>query len=217
MNTTFFDLSTGLDTARSMSSKLAGVNPHHVTDAVDYLPSWTRTIRKAFRVVRRELGTQALESTFVDVGSGKGKVCIVWAHELRRARIKSADMLAVEISEVLCRVAKENIERAGLGQQVQIITEDAGQISLADKEKVLLWLYNPFGSDTLSKLLKAMDGRVVGIVYGNPLAHETVVQNGYELIHRDLGWHSNLNFNIYAPIGGSRPNCLNGDGSEITV
>jgi len=199
MNTTFFDLRTGLNTARSMPSKVAGVPPDLLGDSVDYLPSWTVTIRKAFRVVKQTLGAQALGSTFVDVGAGKGKVCIVWAQELRRARIASGDLLAVDISEVLCGVASENLAKAGLTGKVRIVIEDAAQLSLDEHPQILLWLYNPFGAETLSKLLRETYGRVVGIVYSNPVAHETVVSAGYELIYQEEGWHPNLSFTIYVP------------------
>lgn len=199
LNTSWFDWRTGLDTAHSVA--VANLNPGGVArgDAVEYLPSWTVTVKKAFSVLRDVLGAPTLAHTFIDVGAGKGKVCVLWARELRRAGMPEVSVRGVDISARLCQIARDNVARAGLDRQVVLDEQDALGLRLNDGERVILWLYNPFGEATLGKLLENIRGQVEAIVYCNPLAHETVLDAGYEVKYEEKRWHPNLSFTLYVP------------------
>lgn len=199
LNTSWFDWRTGLDTAHSVA--VANLNPGGASrgDSVEYLPSWTVTVKKAFAVLRDVLGAPVLAQNFIDVGAGKGKVCILWAGELRRAGLPEVKVRGVDISAKLCQIARNNVGRAGLGRQVVIDQQDALGLKLNDDDRVILWLYNPFGEDTMRKLLENTRGQVEVIVYCNPVAHETVMAGGYELKYEEKRWHPNLSFTLYVP------------------
>ena len=199
LNTTWFDWRTGLDTAHSVAKADLELGRAGRGDEVEYLPSWTVTVKRAFRVVGKFLGTGALAQTFVDVGAGKGKVCVVWARELRRAGLSEARVLGVDISEKLCHIADENIAHAGLSARVAIRQHDAADLRLDDIDRVILWLYNPFGESTVLKLLKNLQGRVAAILYCNPVAHSVIVAAGYEVKYEERSWHPNLSFTLYIP------------------
>lgn len=199
LNTSWFDWRTGLDTAQSVA--VANLNPvvASLGDEVEYLPSWTVTVRNAFAVLRDVLGAPALAHTFIDVGAGKGKVCVLWAGELRRVGLPEVKVRGVDISAKLCQIARDNVARAGLDRQVVIDEQDALGLRLNDDKRVILWLYNPFGKATLGKLLENMRDQVEAIVYCNPLAHETVLAAGYEVKYEEKRWHPNLSFTLYVP------------------
>lgn len=199
LNTSWFDWRAGLDTAHSVAvaDLIPGGAPRG--DEVEYLPSWTVTVKKAFAVLRDVLGVPALAHTFVDVGAGKGKVCVVWARELRHAGLSGVTVRGVDISAKLCQIARENVARAGLSQQVGIDEHDAATLRFDGDERVVLWLFNPFGEVTLGKLLENIRGQVEAIIYCNPVAHDTVVAGGYEVMHQEERWHPNLSFTLYVP------------------
>jgi Methyltransferase domain len=199
LNTSWFDWRTGLDTAHSVALADLDLGGAGRGDEVEYLPSWTVTVKRAFRAVRKFLGTGALAHAFVDVGAGKGKVCVVWARELRRAGLSEARVLGVDISEKLCHVADVNIAHAGLSAMAAIRQQDAADLRLDDVDRVILWLYNPFGESTVSKLLNNLQGRVEAIVYCNPVAHSVIVAAGYDVKHEEKSWHPNLSFTLYVP------------------
>ena len=199
LNTSWFDWRTGLDTAHSVAVADLGLGGAVRGDEVEYLPSWTVTVKRAFRAVRKLLGTGALAHTFVDVGAGKGKVCVVWARELRRAGLPEAKVLGVDISEKLRHIAEVNIAHAGLLATVVIRQHDAADLRLDDVDRVILWLYNPFGESTVSKLLNNLQGRVEAIVYCNPVAHSVILAAGYDVRYEEQGWHPNLSFTLYVP------------------
>lgn len=200
LNTSWFDWRTGLDTAHSVA--VADLNPESATrgDEVEYLPSWTVTVKKAFAVLRDVLGAPALAHTFVDVGAGKGKVCVVWARELRNAGLSGVIVRGVDISAKLCQIARDNVARAGLSQQVHIDEHDAARLRFDGDERVVLWLYNPFGEVTLGKLLGNIRGQVEAIIYCNPVGHDTVVAGGYAVKYQEKRWHPNLSFTLYVPL-----------------
>lgn len=198
-NTTWFDWRTGLDTAHSVPVADLRSSGTNRGDEVEYLPSWTGTVRKAFAVMHDLLGPHALNHTLIDVGAGKGKVCILWATELARAGLEGVKVRGVDISAKLCQIARRNVARAGLSRQVFIDESDALSLELAHNERVILWLYNPFGEATLARLLENSRGQVEAIVYCNPLAHKTVVAAGYEVKYEEKKWHPNLNFILYTP------------------
>lgn len=199
LNTSWFDWRTGLDTAHSVA--VANLNPGGASrgDEVEYLPSWTVTIENAFAVLRDGLGTPALAHTFIDVGAGKGKVCVLWARKLRRVGLPEVRVRGVDISAKLCQIARDNVARAGLDRQVFIDEQDAASLKFDDSGRVILWLYNPFGEATLAKLLENTRGQVEAIVYCNPLAHETVLAAGYKVKYEEKQWHPNLSFTLYVP------------------
>lgn len=200
LNTTWFDLRTGLDTARSVGLESLGLGTGLVGDGVEYLPSWTVTVRRALRAVKETLGSSALEHPFFDVGAGKGKVCIVWAQEVAKLSISRPLIFAVEISKSLCGIASNNVSRAGLSREVSIVERDAVDLRVDQAQPVILWLYNPFGESTLTALLENIRGRVLAIVYCNPVAHDTVVAGGYAVKYQEKRWHPNLSFTLYVPL-----------------
>lgn len=201
LNTSWFDWRTSLDTAHSVA--IADLNlPSDIRgDEVEYLPSWTVTVKRAFRALRKSLGAPALAHTFIDVGAGKGKVCIVWAGELKRAGLLGVGVRGVDISERLCAIARHNVSRAGLSEQVTINHQDAVGLELGRDERVILWLYNPFGETTLGEVLRNIRGHVEAIIYCNPVAHETVIAEGYEAKYEEKRWHPNLSFTLYVRRG----------------
>ena len=106
---------------------------------------------------------------FVDVGSGKGRVlCCAARYPVKR-------VVGVELSGELCRVARENVGRMrGRRAPVSIATALAQDYDYSDA--TVLFLFDPFGAETLGALLERLDNDISGparIAYANPV-HDDV-------------------------------------------
>ena len=102
--------------------------------------------------------------TFVDLGCGKGRALLV------AARSGFREVIGVELSPELCRVAEKNT--AG-EPRVRIVEADATEVTYPPGA-MLLFLYHPFLAPVLKRVMKnlekqtAKSGREVYLLYANP-------------------------------------------------
>ena len=120
-------------------------------------------------------------STFVDVGSGKGKVLLL-AAQTRFRRV-----VGVEFSPSLCVQAKRNIEifrrRARPLAPIEVVQADIAQHEWDGDENVF-FLYNPFDAVILAQFVEklrssmAVAPRQVWLIYSVPAHTEVLRQSG---------------------------------------
>jgi predicted RNA methylase len=134
----------------------------HTYEAV---PAWL------LREILEFLPLQPHRFAFVDMGAGKGRALLV-ASEWPFAKI-----VGVEISAELNEIAEDNIKR------YRPATQQCGAFSLHcmdatdytfEPEPVVVFLFNPFGHDTLSRILANLQASLLAsphqgfVVYVNP-------------------------------------------------
>lgn len=95
----WFDSICGIDTAGRVLMYNADGPPETNPLYLDYQPTPVRTMRALLRQLDADMGS----STFVDFGSGKGRVLLI-ASEFRFTRV-----IGVEFDEKLHRTARKNI------------------------------------------------------------------------------------------------------------
>ena len=123
-------------------------------ESAGYVPM----VAAAFAGMLRELVPEP-EGIFVDIGSGRGR-CLILAldHGYRHA-------VGIELSPMLCRSARENLDRSGLPGG-EIYEADATTVELPAATS-LIFLYNPFSAEIWKRVLEgpiAALGRPVTIV-----------------------------------------------------
>jgi SAM-dependent methyltransferase len=110
------------------------------------------------------------ETTFVDYGSGKGRVCMVAAQAGFRR------VIGVEFSPELCTIARSNVARfvaaGGASEMPEIVLGDAGAFD-PPPGPLLAYLYNPFGPPVLDEVVerlaaKAEAGDPIFVCYVDP-------------------------------------------------
>jgi SAM-dependent methyltransferase len=121
------------------------------------------------------------EFTFIDIGSGKGRVLLMAAdYPFRR-------ILGVELMPDLHRVAKENIGKYKSDSQqcfaVECFLGDASEF-IFPTEPTVLYLFNPLPESGLAKMISNLEQslrehpRPVFVLYHNPLLERVLTQSG---------------------------------------
>lgn len=148
------------------------------------------TEQVAFREMMAALPIDFLEFTFVDIGSGKGRVLLM-ASEYPFSKI-----VGVELMEELHRIAQENIaayqvqkatanpNRAGAQTPVLIesVCVDAREFVLP-KTPLVIYLFNPLPEAGLRQVIRNLENsysrapRPIWIVYHNPVLEHVLSES----------------------------------------
>jgi cyclopropane fatty-acyl-phospholipid synthase-like methyltransferase len=118
------------------------------------------------------------QDVLVDLGSGKGRVLCCAARRPLRL------VTGVEYSEALCQLAEENVTHMR-GRRVPVRVE-CGRAEDTDFAGVtVVYLYNPFGEETLRRVLEALgqslaqSPRALRLAYVNPQHEGPLEACGY--------------------------------------
>lgn len=158
-----FDRRWGTDTSGSVSLAGLAVDPARARHGVRYQASNGDALDRAVA----GFGIDPAQWSFVDYGSGKGRVVLI------AARLGFARAIGVEFSPELCRIALENARlfaaAGGAPRAPEVIEADAGLFE-PPEGPLLAYLYNPFGPPVIDEVAarlaaKAQAGDPVLIAY----------------------------------------------------
>ena len=160
-----FDARYGTDTAGKLAVAALQLPHDRRADAVHYQASRDETLLAPLRALALDLR----DWHFVDYGAGKGRMVMVAAES------GFASATGVELSPVLCRIAERNFALfAAASPDVaapSIVQADAAGFVPAG-ERLVAYLYNPFGAATLRALLERLasaPAREIVLIYAEPV------------------------------------------------
>lgn len=199
-----FDARFGTDTATAMTPAEAGIPGSRRRDAVMYLPTAERDLCAMLDSIGWDDALLS-ESTFVDVGSGKGRVVLLAAMRAFR------QVVGIELSARLHAIAVRNfvecVVRRALASPVRLDHADACDLEVPEGPFVV-YMFHPFGEavaelvvDRLVAALQAQP-RPAAIVYAKPLLQRRlpdrvfergavfapVVERGRRTRHFEVAW-----------------------------
>jgi SAM-dependent methyltransferase len=167
-----FDRRYGTDTVRRLPVEAMRDVPGELArHAVHYEASAIPKFRSGVRAVRRTLGPRLPQTSFVDVGSGKGLVVML------ASQLAFREVVGIEMAPELHDIAERNSDRfraAGAARApMRLVLGDALRADLPAGDLVV-YLYNPFDAILIGRFLErldeaAADGRDLLLVYVNPL------------------------------------------------
>jgi SAM-dependent methyltransferase len=121
--------------------------------------AYRATMPKSLRAVLKELPALSPNTTFVDIGSGKGCTLLV------ASRFAFGKIIGVEFAAELCRVARKNVA-CYRGRQackdISILQMDATEFPFPDSP-LLIYFFNPFHAPIMEKVLHKLTQSVVDI------------------------------------------------------
>jgi SAM-dependent methyltransferase len=141
----WFDSICGIDTAGRVLLYNADGRPETNPLYLDYQPTPVRTMRALLRQLDAHVGS----STFVDFGSGKGRVLLI-ASEFRFTRI-----IGVEFDEKLHRTACKNIGAFRGRRQCHDVSSVVGRAEefAVPSGDLVLYFFHPFEAGIMERIL----------------------------------------------------------------
>lgn len=193
-----FDLINKTDTHKLVPLKELQTKSKFYKHSVLYMSSWTSTIIKSTKIAMKLSKYNYEDTNFIDIGSGKGKVLLVWA---KIFSIKLS-IYGFEINKMLHNICKNNLKIIN-NKNVTIFNHSA---TLINKKKFskgnnIIYLYNPFDKIILKEFLTSIIFlKNVYIIYNNPVHADLFSKFNFELTCVEKSWHPNKSFNIYKKI-----------------
>jgi CelD/BcsL family acetyltransferase involved in cellulose biosynthesis/SAM-dependent methyltransferase len=182
----WFDWRNQVETTSQVAvADLKDIDERTARHAVHYEATSIPKFERALGIV----GSRADGFTFVDLGSGKGRVLMLAAQRPFRR------VIGVEVSRALHESALVNVAKFAARNRraapIECLCADASAYELPAGD-LLVFLYNPFDAPLLTiardRMLAACAGhkRQLCVVYINPLHHALFEQNGrFDCAHRD--------------------------------
>ena len=168
-----FDWQHGIRTCGNANLTGLTITGNNTAHAVHYHPSHPKFLFEVFN----SLNVDFQSSTFVDFGSGKGRVLLV-ASEFPFAEIIGVEF-AAELHEIASRNIRNYRSKTQKCKNVRSINLDAAEFQLPPTPLVL-YLFNPFGPGVLTPVLRNLqrsieaNPREVLMIYMAPF-HDALV------------------------------------------
>jgi SAM-dependent methyltransferase len=146
----WFDTTRGVETAGNAKTPAESSVVGDTRDSYGYLPARAANMRDALRRLPVE---NLSRYTFIDIGSGKGRMLFV-AAELPFARV-----VGVEFDEYLHAAAVRNVAACRLRRRCTII--EPVLANAAEYEfppgSLVVYLFNPFGPEIMNRMLDNLE------------------------------------------------------------
>ena len=181
-----FDREHGVDTATWVRVPDLDTASENVEHAVRYEPSSVTE----FELLMDKLRVDHSDFTFVDYGSGKGRVLML-AAEYPFKRI-----VGVEFAKSLLEISQENIATLGPDSgRIETFHADATEFD-PPADPLVLYFFHPFGVPALQQVLARVLGSLERdprpayvVLTGPPAFAEAVEESGFKPVDVDeLGW-----------------------------
>jgi SAM-dependent methyltransferase len=173
-----YDLQYGTDTATWKPTNLQGELPN-IEHGHWYEATQTSRLRRCLEAAQA-VGYGS-DCAFVDLGCGKGKALLV------AADVGYRRLTGVEYDPSLLAIAKKNLNQRNVSGEVLLM--DASHFE-PRKERTIIYMFNPFDSKIVGRVVERSASRDVLLIYSNPF-------------HEDLftGWRLLWRFGSSSPIG----------------
>ncbi len=174
--------------------KLVGQDPKK--GAMWYQPTYTSPLVKTFRYLKKHELRKAAKTLFIDLGTGKGKPCIIASKYL-----KGCTLIGIDLSQELLDVCKKNLTVCGADftlTRQNVLDTDFTHL-FRGYDTVIIHNKNSFDKSITDKVLQnieaAKNDKTVFYIYNNPIYKELFEDK--ELLFCLKGWHKNKMLNLY--------------------
>ena len=155
-----FDLENGVRTSGLVAGRHLHTGHAHARHATAYYGVAPSVFHRMIERWSRTSPAASLnETTFIDVGAGMGRAVLL------AAELPFQEVIGVEMHPALVRVAKRNVAAWRKGGRakapMRVVEADAVEFPYPEAS-MLIFLFNPFGSAVLRRVLKALARAAAG-------------------------------------------------------
>ena len=195
LNTHLFDILNKTDTHVWLPKEKFKNAPENFEHGVLYMSSWTSEVKRSFETLAA-LTRGSDDFTFIDIGSGKGKVVLLWKQLLARTRSRQRT-IGIDYYDAFIKTSTLNHQKM-FGGPGEFLLSDATKLRYSSfGKKLIVYLYNPFNAEILGKVLRQIDNEEVFVIYNNPVHAGLLLDHGFALVSDHNGWHPNCQTKIY--------------------
>jgi SAM-dependent methyltransferase len=153
---------------------LGDLDPEAIGPNLEHATHYEPTPVSEFETLIAHVPFAVESATFVDIGSGMGRVVLL------AARLPFRQVIGLEISRALHEVARDNLARVDASgfvcRDVRLVCGDAAAFRFP-RGPLVAYLYNPFDASVLATVLErltAPPSRSLAIVYHTPVERATL-------------------------------------------
>jgi SAM-dependent methyltransferase len=190
-----FDIRYGIET----SSPLLMTDFQHGQDldhGKSYYASSTSEVYQSHAFIFNLLQTNLEKFVFIDLGCGKGKVCILWELLNKKKRINQK-IIGIDYYLPFIEIANNNYQKLYKKKGNWILSNIKDFDFKEINQPLILYLYNPFDEVMLEQLLINIKDIPVYIIYNIPMHWDVIDKYGYRRIFYKTGKNQNQFTVIY--------------------
>lgn len=189
-----FDKTHGTDTANNVLIQDLDIDYIHKIHANMYTP----TASILFKEIIESLNLNYKEYTFIDLGSGKGRVLLLASH------YSFKKIIGIEFSKQLYIIAENNLKlytsKIHTTNSFELYCENVTDYVFPN-EDIVLYLFNPFDSHIISMIIANLHKTIINkhiiIIYYNPIFGDMFERNGFHLLQHKKNKNFNYGWHIY--------------------
>lgn len=154
-----------------------------------YTASKTNDIKNAFSIARQFLGNEFESFDFLDIGSGKGKVILVWQLLCKKSGLIQK-IQGVEYSKNLVDISKANFALMfRRDPQESFVFGDFTDFDFTNlSDKLIIYLNNPFDGLLILNLIQKLKQKRVFVIYGNATHASVFKENNFLEVEINHSW-----------------------------
>jgi SAM-dependent methyltransferase len=175
-----FDADLGVTTEALIF--LGSLDPEAVGPNLEYATHYEPTPVKETVALLERVPPPLEETTFVDIGSGMGRVVIVAARRPFKA------VIGVEISPTLHEVARDNVASLAADKlrchDIRLVCGDAARYRFP-RRRLAVYMYNPFRAPVMEQMLERLLSyrRDLTLLYHTPAERGVIEKTGaFEIV-----------------------------------
>ena len=169
-----------------------------------YMTSFSSSAKKTVSYLFKKFSLDPKNSVLIDVGSGKGKVIILWNKLFKN---NSPLLVGIEYSHELHDICEKNLKKLSVTNYL-LFNQDIKEVDFNfNKEINIFYLYDPFKADMLKSFISKIKLLNCFVIYIHPVHNSLFFDENFLLIHRqDNSWHPSQNFMIFSNLKSSQYN-----------
>lgn len=167
------------------------------SDSEIYMVTWTKDIIDSTQKLEHLSKIKNFsESNFIDIGSGKGKVLLVW----RKLFPENKNIFGIEYDKNFIKITESNFQKMNY-EKVNLLLGDISSLKvkrIKKDKKTIFFLFNPCGEKTLKNFFKINKILNSYIIYFNPVHAKLIENYGYVEIFSKVSYRNGSTYKLFA-------------------